>query len=1135
MAKLNPPYIEGKLPAQVGNALRIPYTLNRSQSIIDVIGTQLKAQIRAVSTNKLLLELVCDFENNNSLDYFYANFNLESDKLMVGQYYKVQLAFQEGNTVGYFSTVGVFKYTAIPEVSIENLSIETTNSNIITYIGNYRQNEQTGDQTEKVYSYRFDLYENDKIIETSGELIHNSFENDSQFSSSDSYVISKELPSMKYYGIQYTITTINGLTVSSPIYTIYENTNDLILPNLPENINLFANCNSDDGFVDVGLRLVNPTSADFSLKGKYRLKRASSLDNYSSWFDMKEFLFDAFYAADETIYLLKDFSVQQGVEYKYSISQFSEYVTTSKIVSNIVKVDFEDSFLYDGEKQLKIKFDPKVSSFKTTVLESKTDTIGGKYPHFFKNGRVEYKDFPIAGLISYNMDENNLFSVDDAYEFERSSTPSVSDEQKIKTTNLTGENIAKERDFKLKVLDWLNNGKPKLFRSPTEGNYIVRLMNISLAPNDTLGRMLHSFNATAYEIAEFNYENLILYGMTGGYQEELNSYKINQVVLNGNDILLPNATWARVIPSRMSDPYVPVKLSEGEKTIVLTYSNGDVKEVVIGSTGYYQIMIPEGETLVKVNGSFGILEYGYSRELEYPVIDQQSQKTIVKLENKEQAGQFFDFSTDIEEKTGAAIDYKDDMLFLGLKTKIEPLQKAGTNPPPIVYPVTIAYGFTSFSKVELYKRTNDQNLFDGWKRGKIGANGGYAGSSQDIDWCSNFIPVVVTPEQSNIYLYWDKKLGASLYIAEYDVNRNCTSGRQPVNSAKTKYELSDTTHFIRIYNYLTSSNMGPGVDILITYEDLGNPPLDFTPWSGKKIIVEFPEGIYGGIFDWTSGKLIKTHNSTLVTYNKFKESDIEEIFSKENSTCLKLEINSTGIESYSKNTAMCSRLKTSVLKIWELDNESEFDSFTIVPKDETKDNLYINFDNNHFPNISQTENKNEKIEIINEFLTNKSLEFLFPDNEMITDISDPNIKEFLQGESGILYDSWGNTITMQLLMSNSNIINQISDLYNISFLRIQQKDIEENYNPDGPFLKTVIYYDGTQYYEYNDILNELIPTTLNNKYYINGKEFELNSGRIEYTFSDFNEDFKLESLSLGSSLYADIYYHTSKIVLEEEK
>ena len=49
---------------------------------------------------------------------------------------------------------------------------------------------------------------------------------------------------------------------------------------------------------------------------------------------------------------------------------------------------------------------------------------------------------------------------------------------------LTTENIMGERYFKLKVLDWLNDGKIKLFRSPTEGNYLVRLLNVSMSPTD---------------------------------------------------------------------------------------------------------------------------------------------------------------------------------------------------------------------------------------------------------------------------------------------------------------------------------------------------------------------------------------------------------------------------------------------------------------------------------------------------------------------------------------------------------------------------------------------------------------------------------------------------------------------------
>ena len=60
----------------------------------------------------------------------------------------------------------------------------------------------------------------------------------------------------------------------------------------------------------------------------------------------------------------------------------------------------------------------------------------------------------------------------------------------------------------MSVLEFLTDGKPKLFKSPEEGNYIVYLMSSSLSPNDTVGRMLHTFSATAVEIEKYNINGL---------------------------------------------------------------------------------------------------------------------------------------------------------------------------------------------------------------------------------------------------------------------------------------------------------------------------------------------------------------------------------------------------------------------------------------------------------------------------------------------------------------------------------------------------------------------------------------------------------------------------------------------------
>ena len=106
-------------------------------------------------------------------------------------------------------------------------------------------------------------------------------------------------------------------------------------------------------------------------------------------------------------------------------------------------------------------------------MESKIDTLGGQYPFIFRNGSVNYKEFPISGLISYLSDPYHLFL----------------EEKELKnglidSTDLTDENIYIERKFKTEVYDWLTNGKVKYFKSPVEGSFLVRLMNVSLAPND---------------------------------------------------------------------------------------------------------------------------------------------------------------------------------------------------------------------------------------------------------------------------------------------------------------------------------------------------------------------------------------------------------------------------------------------------------------------------------------------------------------------------------------------------------------------------------------------------------------------------------------------------------------------------
>ena len=60
-------------------------------------------------------------------------------------------------------------------------------------------------------------------------------------------------------------------------------------------------------------------------------------------------------------------------------------------------------------RQLKLKYDFQISSYKTNISESKTDTIGSQYPYIRRNGNMYYRSFPITGTITAFMDDAQIF------------------------------------------------------------------------------------------------------------------------------------------------------------------------------------------------------------------------------------------------------------------------------------------------------------------------------------------------------------------------------------------------------------------------------------------------------------------------------------------------------------------------------------------------------------------------------------------------------------------------------------------------------------------------------------------------------------------------------------------------------
>lgn len=152
-----------------------------------------------------------------------------------------------------------------------------------------------------------------------------------------------------------------------------------------------------------------------------------------------------------------------------------------------IMMTFDHIFLTAKDKQLKIKFNPQISSFKRVLSESKTDTIGSKYPFIKRNGYVDYRQFPLGGLISSAMDETGLFTnKEEIYGNLQESYDEYNDLNNIHIYN----DFIYERFFRNKVDEFLNRDGAVLFRSPTEGNILIRLMDINYSPNQTLGRRI---------------------------------------------------------------------------------------------------------------------------------------------------------------------------------------------------------------------------------------------------------------------------------------------------------------------------------------------------------------------------------------------------------------------------------------------------------------------------------------------------------------------------------------------------------------------------------------------------------------------------------------------------------------------
>lgn len=622
--KLPPPVVAGTTPPfyQTNGTyiLRVPFSMNKIVNRSEVGGVKLR--IRAADTDLEIGRLTAISYAISTEEGSYANFDLTPivASIMEGKYYKLQLAYidsADSTVIGYYSTVSIVKCTSYPTVSIVGLDEFGTNVDTTAYTGLYTNVQ---DSSEKCYQYKFTLYDSvGEVVETTGWCLHNANTDDSSTESNDFYELNYACSNNEKYRLQYSVITNNNLQVDGTMYMIVGATS--VAPELKAYLK--ADLDYDNGCVHLSFEPWQQTKAEkarTNYAGSFIITRSSSRENFKKWTKIVSLVLTG---TLPTGAVFTDFTIEQGQTYRYALQQFNDNkIYSSRIYADDIHAVFEDAFLFDGERQLRIRFNPKVSSFKTVIQDSKKNTLGSKYPFFFRNGNVAYKEFPISGLISYMVDENEYFM---------SRTKDLGmDVDWQDTTDIIDENIAFERKFKLAVLDWLNDGNIKLFRSPGEGNYLVRLMNVQLTPNDSLSRMIHTFQCQASEIDTFLPSKLIQYGFLKVQEENPMALKFGTI--NFAEVM---RNYCSVIEGSVHPNYKTSTIQQAEETLAnsdlleghacsyikfedcrpQTYFTIDnVNKYMVGATGIYEANFDPAVQVLKIQDPYfdmpGSVTYG---------------------------------------------------------------------------------------------------------------------------------------------------------------------------------------------------------------------------------------------------------------------------------------------------------------------------------------------------------------------------------------------------------------------------------------------------------------------------------------------------------------------------------------------
>ena len=499
---LYPPQVNTFMPAFTGDSAVVYYSISPYNTSVSASTRVQVTVVDQVTNQNALADTSGVFRTQGEPDevaglckIVIPASDMYDGKFKNNQFYKVQLRFDKSEKdstlvdsreyCSEWSSVCLIRYISQPTLTIRNFETASPafNKGTIPVVGHITFADSN--ESDSLESFRIqvtDTITNNTYIDT-GNVFASGGINDINYN-----IDIAGLPVEAGERLNLTVTyTTKNQYVGSKTYTfqIVEYIEDPAFNPIIKAVECFS-----DATVKVSVK--NPES----VFGIIHIKRSSNHTHYREW---------------ETVYTKKvagpidmdivDNTVCSTYWYRYSVQlenvkgALSPLYTTKKVI-----VDFHDAMISRGSRQFAVRFNYQISSFKPVVNRAKIDTLGGKYPKFAENAQMNYKQFNVTGLISAQADFTEIFLgkkdfFDDAelrtYDIYRRENDVIDDYDYLW-----------EKEFREEAIKWLNDGKPKLYRSQTEGNMVVMITDVNLTPNKILSRRLWDFSAVIYEIGD---------------------------------------------------------------------------------------------------------------------------------------------------------------------------------------------------------------------------------------------------------------------------------------------------------------------------------------------------------------------------------------------------------------------------------------------------------------------------------------------------------------------------------------------------------------------------------------------------------------------------------------------------------